>query len=272
MNKLKLHCLLVCILCASLLLGTIPAASAVDAVDPSVVGAAVGDSASTVDTSAATRPGADGITPFEQMMVNVINNSGQKVAIVGGFLSEQAPLPAQVEVAVPAGAAVFWVGEVGGSESQSDDVELPQNKRTEGDFDIYSATMTNSRSIQVEYTLPDDPFVNTGDNTYTGTLSYTPIRDVTMLFLAAEVPTNATVSDTNFVSQGTGGSGGMIYSRGMGPAQAGQTVTAQLQYTTGTQQGGTTAAGSNTTLTIIIVVVVVAIAACVFLLMRRRMG
>jgi LPXTG-motif cell wall-anchored protein len=245
------------------------------AVEPVTTAAPISGEASAVaptTTSEAPKTGADGITPFESMMYNVITNAGNKVAIVGGFLSESTPLPAKVEVGVPKDAAVFWVGEVNGTTDQGGDVELPQNKRTEGNFDIYTATMTRTRSIQVEYTLTQDLFASTGADSWAGTLSYTPLTDVAQVALAAELPANATVTDANFVLQGTGGSGGNIYLREMGEAKAGQEISTQLAYTTVAAPAQTASTGSSSTTTILIVIIVALIAVVAFLLLSRRMN
>ncbi|MDR1412600.1 MAG: hypothetical protein LBJ07_01585 [Actinomycetes bacterium] len=246
---------------------------AVEPILPADATASAPTAGATNADSAAPVIAADGTTLFPQMVCNVISNNGQKVVIVGGMLPETAALPAKVEVAVPTGSDVFWVGEVAGNENgQAGDISLALQKRTEGNSDIYSATMTQFHTLQVEYNLPDDPFQNVTGDDWAATLTYTPLYDLEHLDLAAEVPAGAVVNNPDFTLQGPGGSGGNIYLKEMGAATGGQPVSTEITYTANatTANGQTTGENSGTVTTVLIVIIVALIAALVFVLFNRK--
>jgi len=214
--------------------------------------------------------GADEIAPFDSMFLNIVrDDAGQYVMVIGGSLNPETPLPVDVEIAVPKGSPVFWMGEVlGGDVSQ--DVQLPQDKkRTEGNFDIYSATLTRAHDLWIEYYLFGSPFKQEG-NQGTVDLSYTPLHDISQLTLSAMFQQNMVPTEQDLVHMGTNPqTGDSTFGREMGPVKAGETASTTIAYTIASTGGA--ASTTNTTVVVLIIVIVALGAGLMFVLLSKRM-
>ena len=180
------------------------------------------------------------ITPFETMIYKVLIVNDHPIVIVGGTLPEDTPLPATIEVAVPAGSPVFWFGEIGETGDPAQDPRFPDDRytmRTEGDFDVYTAVMTEYLDMQIEWRISPSPFSRGGGDLYVS-LEYTPWQDVDMLQLAAALPPGGVAPTANFIGWGPpdeegNQSGAFAYD--FPDAQAGQTYAVDMGFTmTGT--------------------------------------
>ena len=144
----------------------------------------------------------DEVMQLDAILYKIFRSPEGYTALVGGQLHPETPLPAQFEVAIPAGAEIFWFGEIHGG-PREDDPTFPEPfiVRTEGNFDIYTAT-TYSHIIQMEYLIDGEPFERLGDGNHLFRLSYTPLHDASVLRLAAYLPMGSHVEDPNFVHLG----------------------------------------------------------------------
>jgi len=73
--------------------------------------------------------------------------------IVSALLDPQTPLPATVDVPVPAGATLLWAGEVLGGDPAADPTRATTVVRT-GDMDVYTLTLEQTYTAQLEIQLP----------------------------------------------------------------------------------------------------------------------
>jgi len=212
----------------------------------------------------------DGITNFQGMNINIVNNQGEKYMIIGGFLPQNATLPAKVQLAVPKGAQIDWMGESAGTSNQNDDLQIQTpTPVTQGDQDIYTVTLTKYANLIAEFPTTD-PFkastTTTGTAVQVAQLSYKPLSDLMFMYIGAEIPANAIPMSSDFAAAGATADGGQIYQQTFGSVKAGKTYTATLSYAT-----DTTAKDSTSPLVIIaIVALVVAAAALLFMLLRKR--
>jgi len=176
--------------------------------------------------------GVDGVVHFEQLIYKVMEAQGTWIVIIGGDLSDDVPLPATIEVAVPAGASVFWFGEIGPSGDPDLDPKFayPYQRRTEGDFDIYTATMTRYHGMQIEFHLGYNP-INQKLGGATIDLVYVPLHDVPELRLAAAVPTDAVVPDLSLEFLGAGPDGELAFAYLILDAPSGMRQSTQIAYT-----------------------------------------
>ncbi len=73
--------------------------------------------------------------------------------IVSGELPESTKLPAAVKLSAPSGSTVQWAGEILGGDVSADPT-VKYEVATEGDSDVYSFTLAQSRIGQVEVLAP----------------------------------------------------------------------------------------------------------------------
>ena len=144
----------------------------------------------------------DEVMQLDAILYKIFRSPEGYTALVGGQLHPDTPLPAQFEIAIPAGSEIFWFGEIHGG-PREDDPTFPEpfTVRTEGAFDIYTA-ITNRHVIQMEYLIDGEPFERLGDGNHLFRLSYTPLHDASVLRLAAYLPMGSHVEDPNFVHLG----------------------------------------------------------------------
>ena len=144
----------------------------------------------------------DEVMQLDAILYKIFRSPEGYTALVGGQLHPDTPLPAQFEVAIPAGAEVFWFGEIWGG-PRADDPTFPEpfTLRREGDFDIYTA-VTYKHIIQMEYLIDGEPFENLGGGDHLFHLSYTPLHDASVLRLAAYLPKGSVVRDPSFAQVG----------------------------------------------------------------------
>ncbi|MCL2403708.1 MAG: hypothetical protein FWC86_05740, partial [Coriobacteriia bacterium] len=217
------------------------------------------------------------IVPFESLIYKVMQSHNQWIVIVGGTLAENTPLPATIEVAVPTGSPVFWFGEVGATGDPTQDPrfpgELEDMRRTEGEFDIYTAIMTTYRDMQIEYRLNQNPFTQ-GPDGPTVALEYTPWHDVSELRLAAALPPGGAVlaPDIEFMGFGPGETTeerAPAFARLFTDATAGETFSTEITYTV--TAGGSAVSNLSDVVVFGLVAVLVLVAGVVFFLFARGM-
>ena len=187
----------------ALALGFIPlAALAVLVASVAVMGALLLTGVSTALANPESELATDEVMQLDAILYKIFRSPEGYTALVGGQLHPDTPLPAQFEIAIPAGAEIFWFGEISGG-PREDDRTFPEpfTVRRDGDFDIYTA-ITYEPIIQMEYLIDGEPFENLGGGDHLFYLSYTPLHDASVLRLAAYLPMGSVVRDPAFVHLG----------------------------------------------------------------------
>jgi len=108
--------------------------------------------------------------------------------LVSGELPQDAKLPAEVSLAVPAGAQLIWSGEILGGPAESDPAVEP-TKVTKAGADIYSFTLTQARRGQVEVAVPAVAAYD--GSAYAAALKWTGHEPVPTVRLSVQVPQGA---------------------------------------------------------------------------------
>ena len=128
---------------------------------------------------------------WETVDVTIHPEEGGGVLLVSGQLPESVTLPAQAELAVPAGGQLQWIGQILGG-AASADPELQYTKRTVGSSDVYAFTLTKSRIAQIEVPLTaGQQFDGT---TYSSAVGWTADRDVPSVRMNIRVPAGAQIA------------------------------------------------------------------------------
>jgi len=221
------------------------------------------------------------VVPFDTLIYKVMQTHNQWIVIIGGTLHADVPLPATIEVAVPAGSPVFWFGEVRGTGDPTQDPRFPgdlsEMRRTEGEFDIYTAVMTNYRDMQIEYRLNHNPF-SQGPDGPTIALEYTPWQDVRELRLSAALPPGGAVLARDIEFMGFGPADpenpeaprSPAFARVFTDVQGGQLYSTEITYTiTG---GGSAASNLSDVVVFGLAAVFVAAAGVMFVIFARGMN
>lgn len=89
-----------------------------------------------------------------QLQYSPVSELGGALAIVNATINPQEPLPATVEVPVPAGAVVLWAGEIMRTDASAD-VQRETTVERVGEMDVYTLTLEKSYTAQLEIRLPD---------------------------------------------------------------------------------------------------------------------
>ncbi|MCL2525939.1 MAG: hypothetical protein FWE46_02670 [Coriobacteriia bacterium] len=216
------------------------------------------------------RAGADVASPFDNLQYKVMYWQGEWVVTIRGVISEDLQLPATVEINVPAGAPVFWVGEVyagfGAQPFGSGEIAPPYNVYPDGDYDIYTVVLNTTHAVQIEFPFPGDPTVPSTED-HAIEFSYTPLSDVGELWLATAIPADAAVPDTAVRElEGLGPNGERSFARVFYDAVGGQEYTALIEYRTGVTE---TERNLDPWVVPVLIGSLALVAAAVFLLFRR---
>ncbi|MCL2526587.1 MAG: hypothetical protein FWE46_06065 [Coriobacteriia bacterium] len=216
----------------------------------------------------------DDIVPFEVILYKIFRSPDGYAALIGGGISEDIPLPARFEIAVPAGVDILWFGEIsGGPRDQDRTFDEPFEVHREGDLDIYTA-VTNEHVVQLEYLIPGEPFEALGGGNHLYRLSYTPMQDARILRLAAYLPTGSVVTDPAFVRLGEAAqTEEPLYGITFFDVTGGETYEATLEYgppASIARQGQGNLGGGILATMGILAVVVAALGASFYLAKKRR--
>ncbi len=200
-------------------------------------------------------------------------SSEGSLLLVSGELPEDAKLPAEVELSVPAGAKLQWIGEILGGPA-ADDPELTYTKRTADGVDVYTVTLTKARQAQIEVVSPVVPF---DGKAYAPAISWTSAQDVPEVWLTARVPEGSKLFNTpEGLEQQAGRDGYDVYGKRMTDVKAGEKLDLSFSYTMPTvtaPAGAATApsqSSSDGTLIAVLVVVIAGIAVAIGVLSRRK--
>lgn len=201
--------------------------------------------------------------PAEWASVDITAQSYQQdtpLLLVSGQLPESAQLPAQVELAVPAGSELQWIGEILGGDPSADPA-VQYTVATKDGSDIYSFTLTKARVAQVEVAVP--AWTAFDGTNYTSNLKWTAWRDLGEVRVSERLQSGATiVQGVDGASLQPGDAGYSYYTKTVAGVKAGDAVGLSYIYAApaaaaGTSAPGATAASGDDTVVLTLVVVVV---------------
>jgi copper chaperone CopZ len=114
-----------------------------------------------------------------------------EIITIAGELPEVTSRPATVELAVPAGSRLRWIGEILGGDPTADP-EVDYEVITTVDSDVYRFALTQSHTGQVEV-IPPQPVTTFDGSEYSAKLEWTARQAVPEVRLAVQLPTGAQV-------------------------------------------------------------------------------
>lgn len=206
---------------------------------------------------------------WSRVDVTVHAEQSDATMMVSGRLPDDAKLPADVELAVPAGAELLWAGEIlGGEASQDPSVTYSMTSR-EGQ-DVYRFRLTKARTGQLEVAAPD--VVSFDGTAYRVKLDWTPTQDVAEAQLSVRVPNAANVTSATpgaaLVPVGQTAYG--YYSKTFTGAKAGKRLDLSFVYTgPAVAAVGTPPAGGSDALPFVLVVAFAGLVLLVIFVSRR---
>lgn len=211
-------------------------------------------------------------TGWKTVDVTFQTTNQQPVLLVSGELPADAALPAEAELAVPAGMQINWVGEILGGPLENDP-EIAYTKSTANGMDVYRFTLTKSRIVQVEGTVPGVTSFD-GKNNVTS-LTWTPSQAVPEVRISERIPQSSKIvaADSGATLQPADG-GFSYYTKTASDVQAGQPVSLSYSYAIGAAPAtGTSAAGPSSSSAVPVLVLLIAVAgfAIVFYNVNRKM-
>lgn len=181
------------------------------------------------------------------------------VARVTAEIADFENLPAVIEIAVPAQSAVYFFGD-----GENNSFPAPFSMRTENGLDIYTGLLTESRIVNIEYTMNASP---AGPGPAMN-LSYTPIHDVDELQLISALPLGSAVIDPEFEDMGTGPDGEPAFALFIENAVGGTTYDASIPYIMTTD--GPSPNNNPMVLVGLVAFLVIVAGAVIFIFMRRN--
>lgn len=198
---------------------------------------------------------------WESVDVTLHSETEGGVMVIAGNLPASAKLPAQIQLSVPPGAPVLWMGEVLGGALNNDPTLDPVKSETAFGADVYSATLTKSRTAQIE--VETTGAVATGASSYTAAMSWASAADVPQVTLSVRVPTDATIlQPADGATLYPSNDGFSYYAKTFQQVKAGQVLSLAFAYSaTATAAGGSAAAAPAATdnsglITVLLVVLV----------------
>lgn len=137
-------------------------------------------------------------TPVTWQSVDVLLHADADGAVmaVSGTLPDEAPLPAEAELSVPAGSPIQWIGEIMGG-PPAEDPDLTYTKSTVDGVDVYRFTLTRSRIAQIEVHV-DDVVAFDGTN-YSTNMLWESAQDLPEVRMGVKLP-----EDVRIVSEAQG--------------------------------------------------------------------
>ncbi len=139
-------------------------------------------------------------------------------------LADDVELPVKVEIPVPKGVGVSWVGEILGGDPKND-LMTPIEMEKRATYDVITATITTGRAIQAELTVPED-WVTRGQSDISIAMTWTSIDDIPGARLGFEIPAQYRAID--LAPEGASGmrtNQGVLYAVETTPVAAGQILT-----------------------------------------------
>lgn len=216
------------------------------------------------------------VSPWESVSLNLSTDADTPLLIVSGKLPDSTALPATIELAAPAGAALQWAGEILGGDAAKDPKASPTKTRR-GTQDIYIFTLTKSRIAQIEATVPSA--ITVAGDVYTVDFSQVAWSGASEAVVAVQIPQAAQLSETptGTASIAPGPTGFRLYQQQFTKVKVGDVLKVAFSYTipaaaaaTGTVPGQ--AGGGGMIVPILLAGIVVAVGVGLVLGVRRKMN
>ncbi len=154
---------------------------------------------------------------------------GQPRLVVSGDLPEDVPLPYEAELAVPSGTQLEWIGEILGG-PPAEDPPLQYVVKTVGDMDIYTFTLTKSRTAQFEGVSTG--MTGTTGETQNTTIKWTAWQDLPSVRVSQRLPRGTQVIQaSDGASMQPGDETYSYYSKTVTNVKAGDVVDLTFSYT-----------------------------------------
>lgn len=210
---------------------------------------------------------------WETVDVTIHPEGGGAVLLVSGQLPESVTLPAQAELAVPAGGELQWIGQILGG-AASADPELQHTMRTVGDSDVYTFTLTKSRTAQIEVPVSSAQVFD--GTTYTSRVGWTADQNVPSVRLSIRVPAAAQVATgTAGAELLPGDTAYGFFSKTFRDVKAGQRLEVAVTYATALTSTKSTqpaaASPENSLIPVLAILAAVAGGLALFVGVRRKM-
>lgn len=193
---------------------------------------------------------------WQSIDVTVHDEGSSSVTMITGTLPEGTPLPAQVELSVPAGGELQWAGEILGGDPSADPSATPQVRTVDG-FDVYTFTLTKALIGQIEITKP--AFYRFDGTGYSGSLNWVSTNDVDRLRLSVRLPAGSRVATMTPGAELLQGPEGSSYvDKSFDGVKAGGESVLMLSYVAASAAGTTAPPASDSTTPVIIVLLIAA--------------
>ncbi len=213
------------------------------------------------------------VAEWESISLNVGSSSNESVLIVAGVLPESTKLPATVTLVAPTGSTLQWAGEILGGDASADP-EVATTKAQSDGQDLYTFTLTKSRTAQLEVTTQSPITVN-GD-VYTVTFSQPAWTDVPEAGVAIQIPVSARLTEPATATAGlaAGPTGYQYYQQQFTAVKKGQPLGVTFSYTlaAATPGAATTTGTGGALIPAILVAIAVALGAGLFIGVRRKLS
>lgn len=180
--------------------------------------------------------------------------------LISGDLPASVALPAEAELAVPAGSAIQWIGQILGGDPSADPT-LMYTKSTVNELDIYRFTLTESRTAQIE--IPTTDSLGFDGVNYTAFLKWSPSQAISEVRMIVRLPQGAqVVQPIPGATLSPGEEGYSYYTKTISNVKAGDALDLTFSYSApaATGIGGTQTTAKSSSGTIILVVMLVGIA------------
>ncbi|MCL2606705.1 MAG: hypothetical protein FWD93_05440 [Coriobacteriia bacterium] len=174
------------------------------------------------------------VIPFEAVNHYLARHFNAYSVAVTGFLNPETELPAKVEIAIPAGSDVIWMSEFSGGPLDLEiQFEEPSAVRSEAGLDIYTAVLTQSLALQIEYHIDDNSSPNRalGDGQYAISMEYTAHQDIPFIRLMTNFPAETVVTDPTVEFMGEDAEGYLVFMRVYTDVPAFRAVQGEIVYT-----------------------------------------
>ncbi len=109
--------------------------------------------------------------------------------VIFGSLADDVELPVTVDLPIPAGCEVGWVGEVFGQDASLDTI-AEFELRSEDGYDVLEITVTSARAVQAEL-VPPEGWVDRAEASLGLMMSWTAHEDTPGIRLGFEIPDSA---------------------------------------------------------------------------------
>lgn len=173
---------------------------------------------------------------WQSVDVTLHDEQPSPILLVSGTLPTSVKLPAQVELAVPSGGQFQWAGEIlGGPVSQ--DPEVQYKISSKNGMDVYSFTLKQARTAQIEIVVPGA--VQSNATGKAAAIKWIADQDVPLVNISTRVPQGSQVTGPAEGAQTIPGPTGFsYYQKTVKDVSAGDEVSLSFGYTPPTTSAG----------------------------------